>query len=138
MIKASELAEKFLGFAALVVSKPVEPVAPVEGVVAEPPTPVASSTPLTLEQQSKLNRLVGDLRWLVSEGYVTEFIDGRIFAPPAVVEARKKEIEGAEHDPENFPEVPVAETPATAEATAEPVVDVAPIPEEPTPETPAS
>ena len=138
MIKASELAEKFLGFAALVVSKPVEPVAPVEGVVAEPPPPVASSTPLTLEQQSKLNRLVGDLRWLVSEGYVTEFIDGRIFAPPAVVEARKKEIEGAEHDPENFPEVPVAETPATAEATAEPVVDVAPIPEEPTPETPAS
>ena len=138
MIKASELAEKFLGFAALVVSKPVEPVAPVEGVVAEPPTPVASSTPLTLEQQSKLNRLVGDLRWLVSEGYVTEFIDGRIFAPPAVVEARKKEIDGAEHDPENFPEVPVAEPPATAEATAEPVVDVAPIPEEPTPETPAS
>ena len=138
MIKASELAEKFLGFAALVVSKPVEPVAPVEGVVAEPSPPVASSTPLTLEQQSKLNRLVGDLRWLVSEGYVTEFIDGRIFAPPAVVEARKKEIEGAEHDPENFPEVPVAETPATAEATAEPVVDVAPIPEEPTPETPAS
>src|SRR5688572_32704225 len=43
-----------------------------------------------------------------SEGYVTEFIDGRLFAPPPMVEARKKEVEAEEHDPENFPEVPVA------------------------------
>ena len=136
MIKASELAEKFLGFAAPVVSKPAEPVAPVEGVAAEAPTPpAAAATPLTVEQQGKLNRLVGDLRWLVSEGYVTEFIDGRIFAAPAVVEARKKEIEGAEHDPENFPEAPVAETPAPA---SEPVAETPPVPEEPRPETPAS
>ena len=138
MIKASELAEKFFGFAAPVVSKPAEPVAPVEGVAAETTAPAASSTPLTAEQQGKLNRLVGDLRWLVSEGYVTEFIDGRLFAAPAVVDARKKEIEGAEHDPENFPEAPVAETPAVAEPAAEPVAEAAPIPEEPAPETPAS
>jgi hypothetical protein len=54
----------------------------------------------------------GDLRWLVTEGYVTEFIDGRLFAPPPMVEARKKEVEAEEHDPENFPEAPAAETAA--------------------------
>ena len=50
---------------------------------------------------------------------VTEFIDGRLFAPPAMVEARKKEIEAEEHDPENFPEAPAAEAaPAPAPAPA--------------------
>ncbi len=113
MIKASDLSEKFLGFAA-----PTKPVAPVEGAeAAEPAAPVA--TALSPEQAAKLNRLNGDLRWLVSEGYVTEFIDGRLFAPAPVVESRKKEIEGAEHDPENFPEVPAAEIPAAEEPLAE-------------------
>jgi len=51
----------------------------------------------------------GDLIWLVREGYVTEFIDGGLYAPPAMVEARKKEVEAEEHDPENFPEAPPAE-----------------------------
>ena len=119
MIKASELADKFLGFSAPVAVKPVEAAAvPSEGATTEETSaPVPAAVPvasLTVDQMAKLNRLNGDLRWLVSEGYVTEFIDGRIFAPPAVVEARKKEIEGAEHDPENFPEAPVSESPATA------------------------
>jgi hypothetical protein len=99
MIKASDLSEKFLGFAA-----PAKAAAPVEG--ADVATEAAVAPALTAEQSAKLNRLNGDLRWLVSEGYVTEFIDGRLFAPAPVVESRKKEIEGAEHDPENFPEVP--------------------------------
>ncbi len=122
MIKASELADKFLGFSAPVAAKPAEVAAPVEGATTEEAAaPAAAPAPaLTVEQMAKLNRLNGDLRWLVSEGYVTEFIDGRIFAPPAVVEARKKEIEGAEHDPENFPEAPASETPAPAPAASEP------------------
>lgn len=99
MIKASDLADKFLGYSA-----PSKGAAPAVGEVAAPSTPA-----LTAEQIAKLNRLNGDLRWLVSEGYVTEFIDGRLFAPAPVIESRKKEIEGAEHDPENFPEVPAAE-----------------------------
>jgi hypothetical protein len=58
----------------------------------------------------------GDLRWLVAEGYVTEFIDGRLFAPPPMVEARNQEVETEEHDPENFPEAPVSNPPfATGE-----------------------
>jgi hypothetical protein len=64
---------------------------------------------LTIDERAKLARLQGDLVWLVREGYVTEFIDGRLFAPPAVVEARKKEIEAEEHDPENFPDAPAVE-----------------------------
>ena len=103
MIKASDLPDKFLGFAAP--ATPAKPAAPAEGAeVAEQPAEAAPA--LSAEQSAKLNRLNGDLRWLVSEGYVTEFIDGRLFAPAPVVESRKKEIEGAEHDPENFPEVP--------------------------------
>ena len=122
MIKASELADKFLGYSA-----PAKAAAPVEGEAAAPAAPA-----LTADQMAKLNRLNGDLRWLVSEGYVTEFIDGRLFAPAPVVESRKKEIEGAEHDPENFPEAPV-EAP---KAAAEPVAGSAA--EEAKPEEPAS
>ena len=85
----------------------------------------------------------GDLVWLVREGYVTEFIDGRLFAPPPMVEARKKEIEGEEHDPENFPEVPAAPAePAPAAPAAEPVeAEPAPVanpPEENPPAPPPS
>jgi hypothetical protein len=56
----------------------------------------------------------GDLLWLVREGYVTEFIDGRLFAPPPMVEARKREVEASEHDPENFPEAPASSQPEAA------------------------
>lgn len=107
MVRASELPVKFLKLAPT--AKPVEGAEPVPGV--------------SVEDQARLTRLNGDLRWLVAEGYVTEFIDGRLFAPPPMVEARKKEIEGAEHDPENFPEVPVSsETPAAPAVAAESVV----------------
>ena len=132
MIKASELADKFLGFSAPAPVKPAEAAAQPEG--AAPEAPSVPAPVLTVEQHARLNRLNGDLRWLVSEGYVTEFIDGRIFAPPAVVEARKKEIEGAEHDPENFPEAPISETPAAAKPADEP----SPEPTSSEPEAPAS
>lgn len=112
MIKAGELSEKLLGF-----TVPAKPAAPAEGETAAAPVPAPSLIP---EQQAKLTRLNGDLRWLVSEGYVTEFIDGRLFAPAPVVESRKKEIESAEHDPENFPEVPAAENAKSAPADASP------------------
>jgi hypothetical protein len=126
MVKAGELAEKFLGF-------PPVPKAPAEGT----PAPVAAE--VSAEDREKLNRLQGDLRWLVHEGYVTEFMTGALFAPPPMVEARKKEIEATEHDPENFPEAPVAAAPApeatapAAEPAAEsptPVPDQAPPPAE--------
>jgi hypothetical protein len=122
MVRASELAPKFLGIAMAPAAKPAEPApaAPAEGgapAAAEAPKADAN---LTIDERAKLSRLQGDLMWLVREGYVTEFIDGRLFAPPPMVEARKKEIENEEHDPENFPEAPASsEAPAAADATSE-------------------
>ncbi len=116
MVKESELAQRMLGIA------PRTPTA--EG--AEP-------TPLTAEEQEKITRLKGDLRYLVKEGYMTEFVDGALYCPPAMVEARKREIEASEVDPENFPEAPkpaaaVAAPSEPVEAQAEADVPSAPEP----------
>jgi hypothetical protein len=100
MIRASELPVKFLGIAFHVPATP-----PPEGA------PAPAEPTLSIDERAKISRLQGDLMWLVHEGYVTEFIDGRLFAPPPMVEARKKEIETEEHDPENFPEVPSSAPP---------------------------
>ena len=83
LVKAGDLASKMLGISA-----------PAEGV------------PVSQDVREKIVRMQGDLIWLVREGYVTEFIDGGLYAPPAMVEARKKEVEAEDVDPENFPEGP--------------------------------
>lgn len=113
MVRASELSAKFLGIELPPAPKTVEP----SQAAADLPTTVeAASSPakaepvLTIDQRAKLSRMQGDLRWLVTEGYVTEFIDGRLFAPPPMVEARKKEVDAEEHDPENFPDAPAADS----------------------------
>jgi len=148
MVRAGELPVKFLGIkpAEKPAETPAAP-APVEGAAAPEasanPAPVPEAAPakseeMTVEDRARLARLQGDLVWLVREGYVTEFIDGRLFAPPVMVEARKKEIEAEEHDPENFPESPAsAEAPAEAESApaAEAVAESAPV-VEPAPEVP--
>lgn len=133
MVKASELPVKFAGIHAPAAPAPA-PAAPVETETAPAseaaPIATGSTAPfaaqahaaLTAEDQAKLHRLNGDLRWLVTEGYVTEFIDGRLFAPPPMTEARKQEVEKDDHDPENFPEAPAS----SAAPAAEPVVDEAP------------
>ncbi|MES1166520.1 MAG: hypothetical protein ABUL68_00820, partial [Pseudomonadota bacterium] len=116
MVKAGELPVKFLGLApapktapAVVAAGDATSLSPSSGD-QEAATPVSAPAPapaLTPEQRTKLNRMQGDLAWLVHEGYVTEFIDGRLFAAPPMVESRKKEIEATDNDPENFPEAPV-------------------------------
>ena len=137
MVRQSELPAKFLGIANAVPAAPAPvPVAPAAPAEAAPtgetpaaapaeaaPAPVAEApkpeSNLSIDDRARISRLQGDLMWLVREGYVTEFIDGRLFAPPPMVEARKKEIENEEHDPENFPEAPAStEAPAAAEAAA--------------------
>ena len=132
MIRASELAKQFLGITVPVKATEAAPVpvpAATEGAQAAEAIPVATPVEptLTAEERAKIVRLQGDLMWLVREGYVTEFIDGRLFAPPPVAEARKKEVEVEEHDPENFPEVPVsAPEPAPVRAA---VIETAPVAE---------
>jgi hypothetical protein len=115
----------------------VAPAAPVvEG--AEAAAPAAPAVVLTPEQSEKLRKMSNDLRWLVMEGYVTEFSDGKLFAPPPMAPQAAKRAESGEdeHDPVDFPDAPApvavaapapaAEAPAPAvEAVAEP----APAPE---------
>lgn len=102
MVKESELPVRHLGLAA----RP----APVEGV--EPPA-------IPADEVEKLTKLKGDLRYLVKEGYVTEFVDGSLYCAPAMVEARKREIEASDVDPENFPEAPASTAPVAEEPAAE-------------------
>ena len=95
---------------------------PVEGQPAAP----APAPALSPEQAEKLRKMNNDLRWLVMEGYVTEFSDGTLFAPPPMSpQAQKKADEhGEEHDPVDFPAAPAAkpaEPEAAAETPAEPV-----------------
>jgi len=120
LVKAGDLALKMLGIAA-----------PAEGAAVTP------------EQREKIVRMQGDLIWLVREGYVTEFIDGGLYAPPVMVEARKKEVESEDVDPENFPEASAAREPGAPEsagpeaAAPETTVPEAAAPETKVPEAPA-
>ena len=123
MVRASELPSKLLGINLTVAPRPAEAPAPADaapaGEAAKPaaaPDGTKTEAQLTIDERAKISRLQGDLMWLVREGYVTEFIDGRLFAPPPMVEARKREVEAAEHDPENFPEAPQASSTEAAPA----------------------
>lgn len=111
MVKVSELTSKFVG-----IESPAPVVTATEGEGAEP-KPAPEAAELTVEQKAKIARMQGDLRWLVMEGYVTEFIDGRLFAAPPIPESKKRAAETTEHDATNFPEAPAAEVEKnTAEA----------------------
>jgi len=88
--------------------------------LAQDATASTEATPkaeLSEQDQKKLRQLMLDLRWLITEGYVTEYGDGRLFAAPPMPEAKPKE-----------PKAPRAtKTPKTPKATpetkAEPVAD---------------
>lgn len=80
---------------------------------------------LSEEDQKKLRQLMLDLRWLITEGYVTEYGDGRLFAPPPMPDAKPKEPKatkeesGIEADPEAEAEEEVtAETEVVKKAEA--------------------
>jgi len=124
-----------------------QPSAPVPEGTTPSQAPFAALPP---EQAEKLRKMSNDLRWLVMEGYVTEFADGKLFAPPAVAPhaAKKAESGEEEHDPVDFPEAPpapVAEAksaePVATESVAEPALEAAaapePVAEEPKPEAQA-
>lgn len=128
----------------------VPPAAPVAPASAEPSAvagtavadktagkPAEGTTPsqapfaaLTPEQAEKLRKMSNDLRWLVMEGYVTEFSDGKLFAPPPMAPqaAKKAEAGEEEHDLVDFPDAPapVAVEAKPAETAAKPAVEAAP------------
>lgn len=128
MVHLRELPAMFLGLElAPATPAPVAAdAAPAEGAAPTPvPAPAATLAP---EQAERLRKMTHDLRWLVMEGYVTEFSDGTLFAPPPVAPqaAKKAEELGEEHDPVDFPEAPAAPASAAPEASAEATPAVAP------------
>ncbi len=121
MVQVKELPKKFLG---IEVPAAAPTTAPAEGTTASA-APFATLAP---EQADKLRKMSNDLRWLVMEGYVTEFSDGKLFAaPPMAPQAAKKAESGEdEHDPVDFPEAP-----APAAAEEKPAEPAATTPAEP-------
>lgn len=104
----SELPEKLLGI------KPAEAPAPApadEGAEAAPEAPAPAAPAHTPEESAKLSLLAQNIRWLVTEGYVTEFSDGRLFALPVMSEAQAKAA-AAEEESNNRPAKPAGEAPA--------------------------
>jgi len=128
MVHVKDLPKQYLGIdiAALQAAAPATP--PPDGTTPSQ-APFAAMPP---EQAEKLRKMSNDLRWLVMEGYVTEFSDSKLFAPPAMVpqSARKSESSDEEHDPVDFPDAPVAAEPAPAPA---PAPAAAPAPATPAP-----
>lgn len=121
MVHVKDLPSKFLGvdIAAALAATPLP-----EGTAASQ----APFMVLTPEQGEKLRKMNNDLRWLVTEGYVTEFSDGKLFAPPPMAPqaAKKADEHGEEHDPVDFPEAPAAAPAPTVEAAPAAPVSEAP------------
>lgn len=143
LVNVAELPLKFLGFAppaapaaTAPASAPAAP-APAEGAPAETTAaPSAEAAPAsapepTAEQKNALNRLVLDLRWLVAEGYVAEYSDGRLFAHPVLAQGQTEPTEEKDHEPSSTGGESAPVTEASAEAA--PAVESTPTAESETP-----
>lgn len=97
LVALADLPEALLGIKPLEASP-----APAEPVEGEEPAVAPEAPSHTPEENAKLHGLAQNIRWLVTEGYVTEFSDGRLLALPVMSEAQAKaaaaEDEGA-HKP---------------------------------------
>jgi hypothetical protein len=102
MIHVKDLPKAFLGVDVAAATSTTAP-APEGAPVSQ--APFVSLPP---DQAEKLRKMGNDLRWLVMEGYVTEFSDGKLFSPPPMAPqtARKAESGEEEHDPVDFPDAP--------------------------------
>jgi hypothetical protein len=134
MVSVKDLPHAYLGIEV--------PAAPAAAPVAEGAAPAAApAVALEPEQAEKLRKMSNDLRWLVMEGYVTEFSDGKLFAPPVMAPqaAKKAESGEEEHDPVDFPEAhaPIAPAAAAPAAPVEPAPAAEPADAEPAADAPA-
>ena len=66
----------------------------------------APSQELSEEDQAKFKQFMRDLRWLITEGYVTEYSDGTVFVHPKMDESQKptKDSPKASEEPKPQPE----------------------------------
>lgn len=122
---ARELPKAFLGINLEKRSAPAQPAEEsTEAAGASPSASVPSGSPvLTDAEKTTLQQLKVDLRYLVSEGYVTEYSDGRLFVPPI----REEEIKHArkQHDAPP-PGGKEAESPGEAESEPQAEAQTAP------------
>jgi hypothetical protein len=128
---------------------PVAPVAPVstEAVPAEAPAPAPQPKPAaTDEPTAEQTAIIADLHWLIHQGHVLEFADGRLETAkkplPKPVRPAKPAAPTAPAAAETTPETtPAGEAPSAsdfaAEAAAEPPVEI-PAAETPAPAEPAA
>ena len=102
---------------------PVTPVveAPAPAPDAAASTDAMAKIELSEDEQKSLNQLMRDLRWLIVEGYVTEYGDGRLFAAPPMAEAKPKVVK--QPAPKND-QVKTVEPELSAELAAAPEVVV--------------
>jgi hypothetical protein len=135
MVHVKDLPKNFLGIDLAALQPAAAQPTPEGGAPSQ--APFAALPP---EQAEKLRKMSNDLRWLVMEGYVTEFSDSKLFAPPAVAPqtAKKAEASDDEHDPVDFPDAPASAPVASSEAVTTPTQPVPASTEaapEPKPET---
>ncbi len=152
---AKELPEKFLGIVpeapaaekaplqdATVTAESQETVEPSSGDAQEPAVaPEAAPAPAAVNPNAeRLSALLKDLHWLVSEGFVTEFGDGRLFAPPPMAAAKLKQVEAEAAAQDKADAAEEAHEPAEAEAPLAKVEATLAVPAEPleTPEPTAA
>ena len=131
MVKVSELPDKFLG---ITLSNTTPAPKPEEAPAADVPAaaPAGTVSPFAPEDQPRVKRMNLDLRWLVTEGYVTEFIDGSLFAAPPLPDPKAK----APSESKSKPTAPEAvedessepETETEVEPETEPVAESEPVP----------
>lgn len=104
--------------------------------------PAAPQTMLSEADNKRIKQLMQDIRWLVSEGFVTEFGDGKLFAQPVLSSHQQKamdESSDSSDDDEVDESTPDAEPASSTESveTTEQAASVS-TPEETTEETSAA
>ncbi len=123
MIPAAQLPEKFLG---LTTPVEAEPRSKDEGEAAEVN---GENQPTAAEKDPGEKKLLLDLRWLVTEGYVAEYSDGRLYVHPAQNPEKVNKVEegsavaGTETVP---PAEPQKETETAEDKDLEPTEDKVP------------
>lgn len=126
-LPAADLAEKYLGL----------------------PKPVDEAGKKELAAKPEFKTMLTDLRWLLNEGYLMEYSDGRLFLPPVSdqpnppkpakdqpAEDREEKPEAREEDNSSAPPSTGEPSPANPSSDPEPVASPAPEPapsESPTP-----
>lgn len=106
--------------------KPTEASTSESGQPETSPTPEPAAPSAEQLEDPQLRQLMFDLRWLVTEGYVTEYGDGRLFAPAPMDDsprkddsAKAKDAPKVESSDKAAAEVPKQEAKATEESSSD-------------------